>query len=426
MIEQKFSAKNFGFLSRRGDYWDYFKETPEKDSKAIREEVLQEVENNVDVENYNFQPLHSFKIDKKWVYSLPRILKNDSNRLSVISDDYVLRQINRNLQRIYKVKQADRFRIISNVQTLLSNSAPFYVCQLDIKLFYESIDRQKILKDIKNSAMVSYQTKTLLEKFFSNPSIKQRLPDEGLPRGINISATLSEYRMRKFDKKISSMKSVYYYARFVDDIIIFSTEKITGQVIESYLPDELEFNKAKERFHDFSEDNDECISYLGYEFKVLRRKSNKGNKGNKNNVEIKTRIAKKKMNKIKRKLLLSFLDYKAYQNFKLLKDRLLFLTANYPLKTRREKFSKHERAGSLHGGILYSYPLIDDFSCLSELDAFLWGLLFSKYMKKRMGKTLTNGQRKELKKFSFLQGYNRRIFRKFNREHIKRIVRCWR
>lgn len=425
MIEQKFSAKNFGFLSRRGDYWDYFKETPEKDSKTIRAEVLQEVENNVDVENYNFQPLHSFKIDKKWVYSLPRILKNNSNRLSVISDDYVLRQINRNLQRIYKVKQADRFRIISNVQTLLSNSTPFHVCQLDIKLFYESINRQKILKDIKNSAMVSYQTKTLLEKFFSNPSIKQRLPDKGLPRGINISATLAEYCLKKFDKKVSSMGSIYYYARFVDDIIIFSTEEITDQAIEeiaSHLPPGLEFNAAKEGIHDFSEDVDDCISYLGYEFKISRKKS----KGNKSSIKINTRIAKKKMNKIKRKLLLAFLDYKTYQDLKLLKDRLLFLTANYPLKTRREKFSRYEGAGSLHGGILYSYPLIDDFSCLSELDTFLWGLLFSKNMKKRMDKTLTDDQRIELKKFSFLQGYNRRIFRKFNQEHINRIVRCWR
>lgn len=423
MATQNFSAKNFGFLTRRGDYRDYFTDT-RGSNEATKKEVLQKIEDELDIESYTFQPLRSFEANQKRVYSLPKILKDKSNRFDVTSDDYILRQINRNLQRIYKVKQADRFQIISSVKTLLINPAPFYVCKLDIKSFYENVDRQKVLKNIESSALVSYQTKKLLKSFFSNLPLQ-----EGLPRGINISATLAEYCLKKFDKKISNMESIYYYARFVDDIIIFSTgklfssKKVTDQTIkkiDGVLPYGLRLNMDKIKIHDLSKDTagkDVCISYLGYEFKCSKNGSE---------VELKTRITKKKMNKIKGRLVSSFLAYKTDQNFNLLKDRLLFLTVTYPLKTRRGELSRFENAGLLHGGILYSYPLIDDLSCLSDLDRFLRGILFSKSMKNRISDTLTETERAELKKFSFLQGYNRRIHRVFEPIHIECITRCWR
>lgn len=170
MSSQTFSAKQFGFLARQGDYWGYFKEEAGKDCKQVKKELLQAVEDDLNIESYSFQNLHSFVANGKPVFSLPKILSDRSNRIRVISDDFVLRKVNQNLKRIYKVKQADRFQIISNVKTLLSNPAPFYVCQLDIKSFYESVNRQKILDDIESSALVSYQTKALLKKFFAGIS----------------------------------------------------------------------------------------------------------------------------------------------------------------------------------------------------------------------------------------------------------------
>lgn len=417
MATQTFSEKNFNFLVRKKDCGKYFINAKGEYSKVIKKKILKKVGNNLNIENYTFQPLHSFTINRKLVYSLSRISDDKSNLLDVVRDDYVLRQVNRNLRKIYKVKQADRFQIISSVKTLLANPAHFYVCKLDIKSFYESVNRQKILESIEGSAIVSYQTKKFLKKFFSNPVILRDLPEKGLPRGINISATLSEYCMRKFDKEISGMDSVYYYARFVDDIIIFSTEKITSQTIECHLPDKLKFNELKEEVHDFSKDIDVCISYLGYEFKCSRSKNDR---------KIETRIATRKINKIKGRLVSSFLDYKINQDFDLLKDRLLFLTATYPLKKQEGESLENEKARILRGGILYNYPLIDDMSCLSDLDKFLRGILFSKPMKKRISNTLTKNKREELRKFSFLQGYNRRISRKFDSNHIKRIAECWR
>ncbi len=42
----------------------------------------------------------------------------------------------------------------------------------------------------------------------------------GLPRGVPLSATLSEYSMKRFDRFVSTLPEVYYYARYVDDIVI--------------------------------------------------------------------------------------------------------------------------------------------------------------------------------------------------------------
>lgn len=424
MSSQNFSAKQFSFLARQGDYWGYFKPAQGKDSKTIKKETLQEVEDSLDIEGYSFQPLNSFTANKKTVYALSKVLPDNSNRLHIIRDDFILRKVNQNLQRIYKVKQADRFQIISNVKTLLANPAPFHVCQLDIKSFYENVDRKKIVSDIESSAMVSYQTKQLLKKFFTGLTLR-----EGLPRGINISATLSEYCLKKFDREVGNINSIYYYARFVDDIIIFSTEKITNALvkeIESYLPEGLELNRSKKRISSLTQEAETIITYLGYEFECAPTHNKQGKIIGRS---VKTRIAKKKIDKIKGRLVSSFLAYnktsKTPSDYKLLKDRLLFLTATYPLKTQRKKLSKFENAGFLHGGIPYSYPLIDDLSCLADLDMFLRGLLFSKSLTKRITSTLDADQRNELKKFSFLQGYNRRISRRFKLEHIGRITECW-
>ena len=108
----------------------------------------------------------------------------------------------------------------------------------------------------------------------------------------------------------------------------------------------------------------------------------------------------------------------------LLKDRLLFLSANYPLKTLRQELSKYENTGYLHGGIAYNYPLIDDFSCLKELDTFLYQIIYTNGFK-RINRFLTSAQKTEMQKYSFYSGYQRRITRWFKLDRLRQITKCW-
>lgn len=180
-----------------------------------------------------------------------------------VSEKLILRKLNDNIKRIYKDEQANRKFIIQQVKTLLNDDAPFWIIKTDIKSFYESIDRDKILKKMKDDAMLSYYSIQLLKKIFTNPIISN---NKGLPRGLNISSTLSEIYLRKFDKWIHSFSGVYFYARFVDDIIIFLSNKEKAE----NLYNNLEVNLKELCSLEINADKTELID--GTNFKILLKK----------------------------------------------------------------------------------------------------------------------------------------------------------
>lgn len=96
-----------------------------------------------------------------------------------------------------------------------------WVVRLDVRHFYESINREAILMKLVEDARLSYTTLDLLQTLFKNPIIAS---STGLPRGLGISAELSELYMKYFDLSIRRVGGVYYYARFVDDIIVFCSD----------------------------------------------------------------------------------------------------------------------------------------------------------------------------------------------------------
>ena len=49
---------------------------------------------------------------------------------------------------------------------------------------------------------------------------------DGLPRGIDISATLSELFMADLDSEIKKIDGIFFYARYVDDIIVIYNARI--------------------------------------------------------------------------------------------------------------------------------------------------------------------------------------------------------
>ncbi|MDR2651642.1 MAG: RNA-directed DNA polymerase [Prevotellaceae bacterium] len=136
----------------------------------------------------------------------------------LFSNKLILRKLNDNIKRIYKDEQANRKIIISQIKVLLDETCPYWVIKTDIKSFYESIDRERLLKKFQDDSMLSYYSMFLLHKLFVNTVVDTTT---GVLRGMNISATLSEIYLRKFDKWIRNCSGVYYYARFVDDIVIF-------------------------------------------------------------------------------------------------------------------------------------------------------------------------------------------------------------
>jgi hypothetical protein len=328
----------------------------------------------------------------------------------------VLRKLSDNIKRLYKDEQSNRRLIITQIKTLLGETCPSWILRTDIKKFYESIQRNRILDRFKDDAMLSYQSIFLLEKLFDNEYFKTQT---GLPRGMNISATLSELYMRRFDKWIQRYTGVYYYARFVDDIIIFAYSKLAIEDIKSNLQDKLSelaegLQINTEKTADFNGNHiteSKPLEYLGYKFvkKSQRKDSN-----------LTVSIADKKVNKIKTRIIKALLDYIKSGDFELLRKRIQFLTGNYSIRKRND-------GTDLRAGIFYNYSEITCKKVLNELNQFLNKAIYSKNgaFGTKISSKLSREQKKKLSSHSFLHGFENRVFNSYTYDEMKAIVKCW-
>jgi len=374
--------------------------------------------------NVLLDPVCDSIIDETFEFDIKQI---GSYYLSDLLDNkLILRKLNDNIKRIYKNEQANRKIIISQLSVLLEETCPCWIIKTDIKSFYESIDRCKLIDKFKDDSMLSYYSMFLLKKLFSN---KLLLTSSGLPRGMNISATLSEIYMRKFDKWIKKHESVFYYARFVDDIIIFSNSLQDAQLIIENLNSKLvelapglTINMHKTQLFDsltlgqldiekgIKLHKNNFLEYLGYKFSKIN---------NDNKLILSIGIAEKKIKKMKTRIMLSFLDYSKNKNFSLLNNRIRFLTGNYGIK-------KTSEGNTLKSGIYFNYPHLNDKNKLIELNTFFRRILYCKngYLGIKMS-CLSMIQRKKLTKYCFTSGFNKKIYKSFPYSKIGEIVKCW-
>ena len=59
---------------------------------------------------------------------------------------FVIKQLQRNIHRIYGVKQANRHDLVCQLRDMLGDQFPFELVRTDISSFYESIDRKRLVE----------------------------------------------------------------------------------------------------------------------------------------------------------------------------------------------------------------------------------------------------------------------------------------
>jgi hypothetical protein len=409
MLNQNFTPKEISKIIKKGDGKKYnLWSDPNKKNAEI--EKYSET-----IINRHFKITHINKQERK---GKPVFVIDSANG----GVDYLaLRKADKNIKKIYKVKQSDRTRIVSQLLAIIEDGSPMHILKLDIKSFYESISPEHLLDKLKLDQIVSKKTEMVIESLFQHSEIKKI---GGLPRGISISATLSEIYMRDFDRTIKNTDGVYFYSRFVDDIIIVLYEN------KSQILDTISTKLEQKKLYLNPDKQDKVtldgpinsklgeINYLGYRFEIFRKK-----KKNCLFNKILVHIADSKIKKIKKRVILSFLDYFSNSNFPLLKDRLKFLTGNCSI-------DKNEN-GKLMIGNFYNYPLINELSCLKKLDIFLYSLLKGRngYVGKKNNLNLTTAQINHLLHYSFLKGYKSNlgspILFNFSRSKLIKITQCW-
>ncbi|WP_126418403.1 antiviral reverse transcriptase Drt3a [Campylobacter insulaenigrae] len=315
----------------------------------ILNKLFCEIQNKIDNEKLNIH------IDIKSIKDKDTYIIDTKNEALF----FALKFAQKDIQRSFKVKQSDRNAIIEQIKCLIDDEIPKFIIRLDIKNFYETIPHDKLKKIIKENYILEPTSKKIIFTILKEYSKLSNNQNIGIPRGIGISAYLSELYMRNFDKKVNNLKEVVYYARYVDDIIIISTSNI-GNKIKKLLKNEtgLSFHDStsqKRKIIDTSKNKQLHFDFLGYAFKKEKEK-------------LSISLSKNKIKKYKNKITKTIECYNKQSKHddtnarRMLRKRLKYLTGNIALKGVK----KH-----IYTGVFYSNRHINNISCFQKLDNFL-------------------------------------------------------
>lgn len=185
---------------------------------------------------------------------------------------FAMKQLQCNLQKTFKVKQANRHLIMANIKLLLKTKRPYYIIRTDVSSFFESISQERLLHSIMDNTLLSYKSKVFVKAIFNQyEEEKKNLTYEesegmkegyGVPRGIGISSLLSEIYMRDLDSTLRKRPEVIFYVRYVDDIFMLLAQLPYGKTIEQYYND-LE-NEFRQYNLSLKPSNDSKCSLIDY------------------------------------------------------------------------------------------------------------------------------------------------------------------
>ena len=333
-----------------------------------------------------------------------------------LCQDLVLRKLYHNIKRIYNVTQANRSSIIRQMLILLKEDVPLWIVRLDVKHFFESIDRDFLITRIEDNGRLNIQSILLLKEI--NSYLKSsNLP--GLPRGLAISSALSEVYMKYFDLDVKRMEGVYYYARYVDDIVIFCTSKESQEKVWNEIPEmlhKLKLIKNDDKSFKWADTSTQPLTFLGYDIQVAKCRRDRGKMINYKDVEVS--IADKKIKMIKTRITRAFAKYTKERDFDLLQNRIKFLTGNFTI------YSKATLA-PIKVGIFFNYKEITLHHQLQYLDSYYQRILHCKNGSLCSKFLFSKEQIKSLEKYSFEFGFKHHVNHHFTTKMLTNIKQAW-
>jgi Reverse transcriptase (RNA-dependent DNA polymerase) len=339
----------------------------------------------------------------------------------------VLRGLNRLIRQATQIRPSDRDTIIRRLRTVLAEGVPHRVYKFDISAFFESLDTKRLFEQIANISALPRNATLVLENYLNELRSRGIV---GLPRGVPLSATLSEFALQRFDGELSTLPQVYFNARYVDDIIIVTSARenpneFTRKIRRLLAPLGLELNHQKTKRIDIpvqlKSDGKPILGqfdYLGYNFSIHESTRDADRRLVR---EVEVTIASTKIVRLKTRLCASigaFLDDGDIGRFE---RRLQLLTGNYNVRD----FAKGR---SRNTGLYCNYRRVNSQAALVELDAFFRSLLIGtrNRLAKRLSAKVAADVRRSLLKYSFVQSFNQRTFYNFPIAELAELRRCWR
>ncbi len=481
MLDQTFSAKNFlNVYSQENRMGRIPVETMSEDFKVVmakikdanselqvlrrkkKEEKTDEVKKKIDELKQEMKELKETKLkvlfeelqglsrqvnSYTFRFKLEKVEIDDKMGFKINSKDhaqlFAMKQLQANLQKTFKVKQANRHLIMTNIKLLLKTKRPFYIIRTDVSSFFESIPQDQLRHIVMDNTLLSYKSKVFVSAILKEYEVvKAKMADSkddgmkegyGVPRGIGISSLLSEIYMRDLDNSIKKRPEVIFYVRYIDDIFMLLAELPQGKDIKSYYS-ELE-NAFKKKGLELKALSDEkcslfnCfehkdktfeLSYLGYKLTITTKVSKSVMKladvtysmSDNKKERITTRIdnAFKHFDKTNK--------YDIHQARKDLVDSLKLITGNVRL---------HKSKSGIKTGLYYNSDLLDDTNDLEDLNTYLYSKtvtlhphLFHAEDEKEAYLT---SLRKRIEKFDFVTAWETRKMYDLKDKRLKEIMR---
>lgn len=163
-----------------------------------------------------------------------------------------------------------------------NNTKHCYALKCDIKKFFDSVDHT-VLRDILKKKIADPDTLWLLEEVIEGfvSECSDLFTRKGIPIGNLTSQLLANVYMNEFDQFIKKEMGVTHYARYTDDFVIVSNDKVYLQSlvprIEKFLHDRLTLALHPEKV--FIAKYTQGIDFLGYvifpNHKLLRKRTEK-------------------------------------------------------------------------------------------------------------------------------------------------------
>lgn len=320
---------------------------------------------------------------------------------------FVIKQLQRNIHRIYDVKQANRHDLVCQLRDMLGSKFPFELVRTDISSFYESIDRKRLIEKLDRDQLLSPASKKYIKQVLDSYGVISGT-SAGIPRGVGISAYLAELYLRDVDKKIRAIPGLVLYCRFVDDIVAVFARPPIGKdlgsfkdmIIAIFGDNGFTHNAVKTSEFKLDDTDTKKFEYLGYRFLLRPGK-----------LEISPSAAK--VAKYRARMGAAFADYwrerpvNPKNAFRKLVGRIKFLTGNTRLSNSKS---------CAVTGIYFNNSIVTNLSSFELLD---------KRLKTRIKELKRTSLQRQLKKLKFTTGFERRRYHNFSTRELQVIVRVW-
>lgn len=265
---------------------------------------------------------YNFSVPQKTVYTQQKKQRIIYSYTKSSHEDILCQYLKIKIDDIFHIKYASRDKIINllfNILPTISKINDFVIIKADFKSFFDSVLTEHVYnKYILESSLKRFD-KELLKQYIKNSKYCYS--------GLCLSNGFTEIVCRDFDDHLRARLSkygVFFYERYVDDIILITNRFITqddfkelakSTIKEVFGTCPVKLNEEKFSYLSRREFNGQYVfSFLGYAFQLIKNK--------KDQITFNYGISDNKQKKYKGLIERAILNYKKDNNVELFRQRI--------------------------------------------------------------------------------------------------------